>query len=246
MPYNDNDQVVSRREAFAAVLLCLFWSHTRVSHGIFQDGIVNVMVRLLLLRQSVVPDLACQDNVIYSTIVRHSGWISSVLIAVAVAVNSNHKIAQTAAIITALEAISTDLLGLFSVQNAPHVFFCGNFGVLLLHKAWSSDAGSSTTLDILSTMVRVTSMRGAQSGGVVTFQPDKHGLKGIRSRVNEMSISARVILPSFPVILDSPHPPRHRLRVHIHSNGLERKCAVSSQWTWSIIKGTSMYLSALV
>jgi hypothetical protein len=154
-----------------------------VSHGIFQDGIVNVMVRLLLLRQSVVPDLACQDNVIYSTIVRHSGWISSVLIAVAVAVNSNHKIAQTAAIITALEAISTDLLGLFSVQNAPHVFFCGNFGVLLLHKAWSSDAGSSTTLDILSTMVRVTSMRGAQSGGVVTFQPDKHGLKGIRSRV---------------------------------------------------------------
>jgi hypothetical protein len=26
-------------------------------------------------------------------------------------------------------------------------------------------------------------MRGAQSGGVVTFQPDKHGLKGIRSRV---------------------------------------------------------------
>lgn len=152
------------------------------SDGILDMGTVNLLCQSLLLRQSVIPALPSAD-VAFSVIVRHAGWIASAFMFLLVVSLTNQKIVRLAAAVTMLEAVSTDLLGLFSSQAAPHVFFCGNFGVLLLHSAWSSDGGFSTALDILSTMINVTSMRGAQSGGVVTFQPDKSGLKGIRSRV---------------------------------------------------------------
>ena len=150
--------------------------------GILDNGIGNLFVRTLLLRQSIIPALS-SATVLHSAIVRHAGWMASVGLALIILLSTNHQPARMAAIVTALEAISTDLFGLFNTQVAPHVLFCGNFGVLLLHSAWTKVDGGSTALDILSTMVRVTSMRGAQSGGVVTFQPDKCGLKGIRSRV---------------------------------------------------------------
>lgn len=143
------------------------------------------ILRALLLRQCVIPPLANHEKLFYSEIVRHAGWIASVLIMVLVLIgtkhnNENNKIARLAAVTVTLEALSTDLLGIFG--SAPHVFFCGNFGILLLHKAWSNDA-NNTALDILATMVRVTSMRGAQSGGIVTFQPSGSRQKGIRCRV---------------------------------------------------------------
>jgi hypothetical protein len=93
------------------------------------------------------------------------------------------------AFLTALEAISTDLLGLSSflpllVGNSSHsdetVFRCGNFGVILLHHLWMTDQGKNA-LNCLEQMVNVTMMRGAQSGGVVSFQPNNG--RGIRSRV---------------------------------------------------------------
>lgn len=154
----------------------------------FKDGIGgnssigDFLVRTFLLRQSVIPALSSAD-LLYSAIVRHAGWMASVVLALVILSSTKHQSICLAAVVTALEAISTDLLGLLSTQAAPHVLFCGNFGVLLLHSAWTKVDGGSTALDILSTMVRVTSMRGAQSGGVVTFQQDKSGLKGIRSRV---------------------------------------------------------------
>jgi len=121
-----------------------------------------------------------------------------------------------AAYITAMEAITTDLFGFVPVHpynilrdlNSPSsssssssqlICFCGNFGVLLLNPSWLSIDGGRTALDVLEKMVNVTMMRGAQSGGVVTFEPDhynpdKHNkstvstaipppLHGIRSRV---------------------------------------------------------------
>lgn len=114
-----------------------------------------------------------------------------------------------AAYITAMEAITTDLFGFTPVYTRNYedstasssrfiICFCGNFGVLLLNPMWMSVDGGRTALDVLEKMVNVTMMRGAQSGGVVTFEPEQyvsknsdHGvsvtlpppLLGVRSRV---------------------------------------------------------------
>lgn len=56
---------------------------------------------------------------------------------------------------------------------------CGNFGLILLNAEHRDKV-----MAILRTMVQVTMMRGAQSGGVATFYPTKTGgLVGVRSRV---------------------------------------------------------------
>lgn len=84
------------------------------------------------------------------------------------------------AVLTALEAISTDLLGLYAITATNKcVFYCGNFGVLLLHEAWTKGDHGKTALDILERMISVTMSRGAQTGGVVSFH--QHG--GRRTRV---------------------------------------------------------------
>lgn len=70
---------------------------------------------------------------------------------------------------------------------------CGNFGVILLHSAWF-EKGGKYAFDILEKMIQVTMMRGAQSGGVVTFQEKEtkekhsdghptHNMIGTRTRV---------------------------------------------------------------
>ncbi len=81
-------------------------------------------------------------------------------------------------------------------------FYCGNFGVILLNSVCLVDNdGIKSTLGVLKKMIEVTMMRGAQSGGIVTFKKKNnnkkillkdsdHGggcgvmaMKGIRSRV---------------------------------------------------------------
>lgn len=121
------------------------------------------------------------DNEVATEAIRHAGWLASVLLAVAMSALSDNKATPVSisAWITALEAITTDLMGLFPVSSKG-VLFCGNFGIILLNKQWDS----KTALDVLEKMVKVTMMRGAQSGGVVTFSDDSKGeIKGIRSRV---------------------------------------------------------------
>mmetsp|Transcript_12587 Transcript_12587/g.29481 ORF Transcript_12587/g.29481 Transcript_12587/m.29481 type:complete len:1616 (+) Transcript_12587:106-4953(+) len=82
-----------------------------------------------------------------------------------------------AASVTAFEAITTDLMGLGPVlplNGSPirQVFFCGNFGIILLNKLWlKNNETEAAALDTLQQMVEVTMMRGAQSGGVVTYHP---------------------------------------------------------------------------
>ena len=111
--------------------------------------------------------------------------------------------ATIAAVVTALEAVSTDLLGLgvpsslgavasSSSSSSSVTLLCGNFGVILINAAW---AGKKEALDILEKMIEVTMMRGAQSGGVVTYASGPGGgkspegvnappqLRGIRTRV---------------------------------------------------------------
>jgi hypothetical protein len=63
-------------------------------------------------------------------------------------------------------------------------FFCGNFGMVLINSAWTE---GSHAKDILQKMIEVTMMRGAQSGGVVTYVQSGRSrckdLRGVRSRV---------------------------------------------------------------
>jgi hypothetical protein len=173
--------------------------------GLVNDGVVALLYRTLLGRQCILPAL---DNVHADTdsdstaallVVRHAGWLFSVLLALVLKVVGQGKrqtnvarYARLAANVTALEAVSTDLFqfgvlaGLFTRSaSAGATLFCGNFGIILLHQAWLSDNGK-TALDVLEKMVQVTMMRGAQSGGVIAFTPTSHkskDLRGIRSRV---------------------------------------------------------------
>lgn len=117
-----------------------------------------------------------------SAVVRHVGWIFSVSLAFVSWRVFGRSSFVLAAFATAIEAIWSDLLllpvlGVLSLPtDCPYSLFCGNFGIILLNDAWLR---GSQALDVLETMIQVTMMRGAQSGGVLTF----HKGKGTRSRV---------------------------------------------------------------
>lgn len=122
--------------------------------------------------------------------IHHVGWISSVGFALAMytiksrqekhgsSSNLSHW-CTIASYLTAFDAICTDLFHLPQFLHvASHTanqvtFFCGNFGVILLHGCWMDEASGRTrgksVMDILEKMIEITMMRGAQSGGVVTY-----------------------------------------------------------------------------
>lgn len=138
--------------------------------------------------------------------IHHAGWIVSLFMAFLVTFYHHYcrcgfagrieksfdrspSPMQLAAWLTAVEAMATDLLGMGRLWNgqdgsSSYVFWCGNFGVLLLHHLWFQDpSGRQAALDCLEHMIQITMMRGAQSGGVVTYQPNQNALQGIRCRV---------------------------------------------------------------
>jgi hypothetical protein len=151
----------------------------------------SILVGLLqatLARAVSIPELAnATPSQLF--IVQHSGWVVSLLAACCF-----HKLhvknskwstaAQLASWITAAEAISTDLLGFGIAGIGPVTLLCGNFGVILINPVWTFDSESSkTALDLLVKMIEVTMMRGAQSGGVITWAKNrKDEYYGIRSR----------------------------------------------------------------
>ena len=116
-------------------------------------------------------------------VVRHAGWLGSVLLALATSWLGAHISLQRAAWLTALDGVCSDLLELEGpmCDHCRDMFRCGNFGVIVIDPERRKNA-----IEILRTMVRVTMMRGAQSGGVVTYVPSRGGARGstgIRSRV---------------------------------------------------------------
>ena len=180
--------------------------------SIVYDGFLPFLVRIVLGRHCVILNLD-DDNVHDASLlmVRHVGWIASLLLALMIP--RHLKNARWAASLTAFEAITTDLLqwkallpGLTfaPLDGTAALFYCGNFGIILLHHLWLTDQGQSA-LDVLEKMVKVTMMRGAQSGGVITFRPTsssdktRMSLKGIRSRVvnkkrTDLSVEVRRIV----------------------------------------------------
>ena len=70
---------------------------------------------------------------------------------------------QDAALVTLLEAVTTDLAG-FSISGSKTMFCCGNFGVIILNNAWVQTPGDNgkTVLDLLEKMISITMMRGGE------------------------------------------------------------------------------------
>ena len=210
---------------FAAVAVLVAWA-PRLAHkpaspasalAFFQDivnhcgGGASFITRTFLLRRTDIPfplhTFAYGNGVgdsdgdgdalwIMEGIVRHSGWVFSVVLAMTIVILQGHVMKQhrkrvsTASVpilaiassLTALEAVSTDLLRLRTLPifgpssptpSMTSTFFCGNFGLIVLNSAWTWIDGGKHTLDLLEKMVSITMMRGAQSGGIVTFAPSK-------------------------------------------------------------------------
>ena len=133
----------------------------------------------------------------HAAVIRHSGWVGSLLLAGGLSWSCAVSFAwQAAAWLVAVDSMCSDLFGKHAgakdaLHNCRHVtssmlrvahamraddiFHCGNFGLLLLSREKSL---RNKVVSVLKEMVRVTMMRGAQSGGVVTYV--KNGKKGVK------------------------------------------------------------------
>ena len=154
-------------------------------------------------------------------IVRHAGWLGSTLLAAATTLFGAHICVQRAAWLTALDGVCSDLLELEGpmCDHCRDMFRCGNFGVIVIDPERRKNA-----VEILRTMVRVTMMRGAQSGGVVTYVPSRGGAKGstgIRSRVvNGKRTNLATLVASKVGMLSSPCASRQSIACGCQSTPL--------------------------
>ena len=204
----------------ASHLAVAWWTGRLVGVETIADT-ASVVAKAMLGRHVVVAADVSDGRVAFDIDpVRHAGWVASAVVAIAVAFvyacryrDSSQKrgprsaaveprwsmssAATIAAMVTALEAVSTDLLGLgvpssiaasganpLGAVASPVTLLCGNFGVILINAAW---AGKKEALDILEKMVEVTMMRGAQSGGVVTYASGPGGGKSPRALTRRRS-----------------------------------------------------------
>jgi hypothetical protein len=174
-----------------------------------QDEWFRLFYEVALGRQCSLPNASSEIE----GPVRHAGWIFSVLLVAVLLITARiirpfHQYSSTksdssssdksqcsfittlsssgmllAALVTAFEAISTDLIGwkpILSLYNTPSsttesgllCFYCGNFGIILLNHWWLQDHHTkAVALDTLQQMIEVTMMRGAQSGGCLIYHP---------------------------------------------------------------------------
>jgi hypothetical protein len=152
------------------------------------ESILVGILRAILGRAVNIPGLSIATP-FELFIVRHSGWVASIVAAWSLHLmhtkTTRWRSAQLASWITVAEAITTDLLGFGICGIGPAILLCGNFGVILINPLWTADSESSKlALDLLAKMINVTMMRGAQSGGVITWaKNNKNEYHGIRSRV---------------------------------------------------------------
>ena len=105
--------------------------------------------------------------------IRHAGWMGSLLIAVATTVCSRQTV-HAASFLTLIDALCSDLFRIQS-PSADNVFLCGNFGMVIMDHEHRDKA-----MAILRKMARISMMRGAQAGGVVTYAAHK-GRRGHRA-----------------------------------------------------------------
>lgn len=171
--------------------------YSSVGNG--RNSFVSFVIRALLGRYSLV-ELDIERD---AFIVRHSAWVFSTVVAFALhflntktrslraagnKANSSATLFVSdplfviAAYITALEAVTTDLLGFVPVvahlfdqdiiaENGCQklMFFCGNFGIILLSPSWINVDGGKKSLEMLEKMVNVTMMRGEVISSILFF-----------------------------------------------------------------------------
>lgn len=121
--------------------------------------------------------------------VRNAGWVGSVLLMLFSSSAGLSFTAQAAAAFTLCEAVLSDLCAVWPHPGGDW-FLCGNFGLVLLNSAWAT---SSKVKDILESMVEVTMLRGAQTGGVVTFAPGRWHSGDMTSMTNMTGLRTRVV-----------------------------------------------------
>ena len=152
-------------------------SHLLSAKGLGYDVSAGEFLGALLGRACRIPSMEESDDWEISA-VRNAGWITSLMIAAVLfgifGRKNNHPL-LAGACVTAVEAIVTDLMGMHC--GGKTTFYCGNFGVILLNSAWTSTPGDygKTALTLLEKMIEITMMRGAQTGGVVTWTRSKKG-----------------------------------------------------------------------
>lgn len=170
------------------------------NHKVAASNWKSLLIDAIFHRQTRIPcagpatDLCSDSGTDWRLLaIRHVGWLSSLLVAILVCyykdanakslkknkekyLSGSNNLCKMAAMLTAMDAIATDLLGLGKLSLGPRNLFlpinpagdsivlhCGNFGIILLSGAWFGKGGN-TALDILEKMIQVTMMRGAQSG----------------------------------------------------------------------------------
>jgi hypothetical protein len=132
---------------------------------------------VLLGRVTVIPGMQDESTSDWEiAVVRHSGWMASLLLLILILwgvknmgwINKHYSSTLVrAATVVCVEAMTTDLLGWgigssTNINNSKAVFWCGNFGVIILNDAWVKTPGDNgkTVLDLLEKMVSITMMRG--------------------------------------------------------------------------------------
>jgi hypothetical protein len=151
---------------------------------------LNVFVQAALGRLVTIPALKHATDW-EAAFVKHSAWFLSVALALVLTrLSEKWSFVRHAAIITAIEAMSTDLFGLGVARGAmASTLFCGNFGVILLHPVWNAEGDKGkTALDLLQKMIEITMMRGAQTGGVIAWKR-----KGPSSSIQASGVRSRVV-----------------------------------------------------
>jgi hypothetical protein len=174
--------------------------------------------RLLLGRCFVLPDsyvVTDDRNDDYAlAVIRHAGWMASVALLLlsegySVWCHRDRRPAASewriAAALTALEALATDYLALphtlpLSGMLLPSgtTFLCGNFGIIVLHHLWftshTDDGGGGSVWDLLERMIQVTMIRGAQSGGVISYIPTlQRGAPPRGGQIHVRAVRTRVV-----------------------------------------------------
>ena len=153
--------------------------------GLFDVSTLTTSTSVALLAQAslgryvMLPNVAEHATDQQACIIQHAGWMLSCFFALVLWL-CDKKLVQTkhaayascgspwtrAAMVTALEAICSDILGC----QTRGLYFCGNFGIILIQSGSLASIDSANAMDLLQKMIEITMMRGAQSGGVVAWK----------------------------------------------------------------------------
>lgn len=119
-----------------------------------------------------LPGLGSQPRT--EILVRHAGWVGSTLVALGITFGLGWSAVVALPFWwTAAGAVASDALGIVVLPTSGSGFACGNFGVILLRAT-----ARTTVFATLRKMLRITMVRGAQSAGLVTYEPTGSRGKG--------------------------------------------------------------------